>query len=68
MKSTQYYTYNVFGTPKKGRIPKYKVKLRVNHDKNERVLVSCDCKAREFRPYAPCKHMKLINERLGHSL
>ena len=66
--SVYYYTYNVMGTPNKktGKYSNYKVKLKVT-DKGTRQLVSCDCKAREFRPFSPCKHMKLINERLGHS-
>jgi len=66
--STTYHTYKVMGTRNKktGKLPMYNVKLRVNLDKNERVLYSCDCKAREFRRHTPCKHMKLINERLGH--
>lgn len=70
MTTTTYHTYNVMGSVNKktGKYPTYKVKLRVNFDKNERKLVSCNCKAREFRPYAPCKHMKQIHDRLGHSL
>ena len=38
----------------------YNVKLR------DGKLIDCDCPARDFRKYSPCKHMKLITERLGH--
>lgn len=47
---------------KTGKIPMYKVKLRGGK------LIDCDCPARGFRRYSPCKHMKLISERLGHEL
>lgn len=69
-KNTYYYTYGVMGTPDKKtkRVPKYKVRLRVNVDTDERVLIGCTCKSREFHPYTPCKHMKIINNRLGHKL
>lgn len=26
----------------------------------------CECKAREFRPHSPCKHMKRLHEKLNH--
>ena len=26
----------------------------------------CNCKAREFRSYSPCKHMKRLQEKLTH--
>jgi hypothetical protein len=31
-------------------------------------IIDCECAAREFRRYTPCKHMKSINQKLGHSL
>ena len=31
-------------------------------------IVDCECKAREFRKFTPCKHMKRLNQKLGHSL
>jgi hypothetical protein len=31
-------------------------------------IIDCECPAREFRRYTPCKHMKSINQKLGHSL
>lgn len=45
---------------KTGKTPWYKVKLMGGR------LVDCDCPARGFRKYSPCKHMKLLSERLGH--
>jgi hypothetical protein len=69
MSAAHYYTYNVMGSVNKktGKYPTYKVKLRVT-DSGERKLIGCNCKSREFHRYTPCKHMKLIHERLGHSL
>lgn len=29
-------------------------------------ITNCDCKAREFNNYTPCKHMKRLNEKLTH--
>jgi hypothetical protein len=29
-------------------------------------IVDCQCQAREFRRYTPCKHMKRLNEKLTH--
>jgi hypothetical protein len=56
------YIYRVMGSANKktGKRSWYKVKLR------EGKLIDCSCPAREFRKYSPCKHMKLITERLGH--
>ena len=31
-------------------------------------IVDCECKAREFSRYSPCKHMKRLHEKIGHSL
>jgi hypothetical protein len=31
-------------------------------------IIDCECPAREFRRYTPCKHMISINQKLGHSL
>jgi len=30
------------------------------------VITDCECKAREFNRYTPCKHMKRLNEKLTH--
>ena len=56
------YIYKVMGSinKKSGETPWYHVKLR------DGKLIDCDCPARGFRKYSPCKHMKLITERLGH--
>ena len=29
-------------------------------------ITDCECKAREFNRYSPCKHMKRLNEKLTH--
>lgn len=29
-------------------------------------ISDCECKAREFRKFTPCKHMKRLNEKLTH--
>jgi hypothetical protein len=31
-------------------------------------IVGCNCEARDFRRYTPCKHMISIHNKLGHSL
>lgn len=31
-------------------------------------IIECECPAREFRRYTPCKHMISINKKLGHAL
>ena len=28
-------------------------------------ISDCECKARQFRPYAPCKHMKRLKEKVS---
>jgi len=27
-------------------------------------ITNCECKAREFNRYSPCKHMKRLNEKI----
>ena len=29
-------------------------------------IVDCECKAREFRRYTPCKHMKRLSEKMSN--
>lgn len=29
-------------------------------------ISDCECAAREFRRYTPCKHMKRLKEKLNH--
>lgn len=29
-------------------------------------ISDCECMARQFRPYSPCKHMKRLHEKLNH--
>jgi len=31
-------------------------------------ITDCSCEARMFRRFSPCKHMKSINQKLGHQL
>jgi len=28
-------------------------------------ISNCECKARQFKPYLPCKHMKRLNEKVS---
>jgi len=30
------------------------------------VIVDCECEARQFRRFSPCKHMKRLQEKTGH--
>ena len=32
----------------------------------EHKIDDCECMARQFRPYSPCKHMKRLKEKLSH--
>jgi hypothetical protein len=56
--------YNEMGSrdKKTGKLKYYKVVVR------DWVIKDCSCDARMFRRYQPCKHMKSINEKLGHKL
>lgn len=58
------YIYRAMGSinKKTGKIPYYDVKLRGGK------IIDCGCPARDFRKHSPCKHMKLLSERLGHPL
>jgi len=47
---------------KTGKLKYYKVSVE------DWKIVNCDCDARSFRRYTPCKHMISINQKLGHSL
>jgi hypothetical protein len=29
-------------------------------------IADCECKAREFNRYSPCKHMRRLKEKLSH--
>lgn len=57
---TWYYDEEGSINKKTGKPSMYKVKVT---DWN---IVDCDCKAREFRRYSPCKHMKGLKQRLGY--
>lgn len=56
--------YNEMGSrdKKTGKLKYYKVTVK------DWKIVNCTCEGRAFRRYQPCKHMKSINEKLGHSL
>ena len=45
---------------KKGKLTYYRVTVE------DWKITDCECKAREFRRYTPCKHMKRLNEKLTH--
>lgn len=45
---------------KKGKLSYYRVTVE------DWKITDCECKAREFRRYTPCKHMKRLNEKLTH--
>lgn len=32
------------------------------------VISDCECPAKNYHPYSPCKHMKRLHEKLGHKL
>jgi len=53
------YYYREMGSRNKktGKLAYYRVKV-VDHK-----VVDCTCKAREFRPYSPCKHMKNLQSK-----
>ena len=59
---TWYYKEMGSRNKKTGKLPMYRVKV------TDHKIVDCTCKAREFRKYSPCKHMKSIHQKLGHSL
>jgi hypothetical protein len=56
--------YNEMGSrdKKTGKLKYYKVKVR------NWKIIDCSCEGRSFRKYQPCKHMKSIHQKLGHSL
>ena len=62
-KGTSWY-YREMGSrhKKTGELKYYNVKV------TDYKIVDCECKARDFRPYQPCKHMKRLYEKLGHAL
>ena len=45
---------------KKGKLKYYKVTVE------DWVITNCECPAREFRRYTPCKHMKRLSEKMSH--
>jgi hypothetical protein len=55
------YVYLEMGSrdKKTNKLPKYKVIVKDN------IVSDCNCKARDFRKYTPCKHMKNLHTKLG---
>jgi hypothetical protein len=45
---------------KTGKLKYYKVTVE------DWVITNCECPAREFRRYTPCKHMKRLSEKMSH--
>ena len=56
--------YNEMGSrdKKTGKLKYYKVKVK------DWKITDCSCEARMFRRFQPCKPMKSIHDKLGHSL
>lgn len=56
--NTPYYYREMGSRDKKtGKLPYYRVKVI------DQKVVDCNCKAREFRPFSPCKHMKNLQSK-----
>jgi len=55
-----YYSEMGSRNKKSGKLAYYTVKV------TDYKIVDCECKAREFRPYSPCKHMKRLQEKANH--
>jgi hypothetical protein len=55
------YVYLEMGSrdKKTNKLPKYKVIVQDNK------ITDCNCKARDFRKFTPCKHMKNLHTKLG---
>ena len=45
---------------KKGKLKYYNVTVE------DYKIINCECPAREFRRYTPCKHMKRLHEKCSH--
>lgn len=56
------YKYREMGSRNKktGKLSYYNVTVENG------VINNCECPAREFRRFAPCKHMKRLHEKLSH--
>jgi len=59
MRNSWYYK-EMGSRDKKGKLKYYQVKV-VDYK-----IDDCECMARQFRPYSPCKHMKRLHEKLSH--
>ena len=55
------WQYNEMGSrDKKGNLKYYRVTVE------DWKIVNCECPARGFRRYTPCKHMKRLSEKMSH--
>lgn len=57
MENSWYYGEMGTRNKKTGKLPMYRVKV------TDHKIVDCNCKAREFRRYSPCKHMKNLQSK-----
>ncbi len=57
---SSYYTEMGSRNKKTGKLSYYQVQV-TNYK-----IDDCECPARSFRSYTPCKHMKRLNEKLKH--
>jgi hypothetical protein len=61
LKKMNSWQYREMGSrDKKGNLKYYNVTV------TDWKISDCECAARQFRPYSPCKHMKRLNEKLTH--
>jgi len=60
MNKSWYYREMGSRNKKTGKLSYYRVKV------TDWKISDCECKAREFRKFTPCKHMKRLNEKLTH--
>lgn len=56
---TWYYVEMGSRNKKTGKLSYYRVKV------TDYKIVDCECPARSFRKYSPCKHMKNLKTKLG---
>jgi len=58
---TNSWYYREMGSrDKKGNLKYYQVRV------TDYKIDDCECPARSFRSYSPCKHMKRLHEKISH--
>jgi hypothetical protein len=60
MTNSWYYREMGSRNKKTGKLSYYRVRV------TDYKIDDCECPARQFRSYSPCKHMKRLNEKLTH--